>query len=428
MKIIMMLLLPVFLFSNEIKTTDIYKDGFIYYKNKKFQESYSEFSKIYLKYLTDIEFNFCFGRSAYETGHYEMAIAAFERVEIEDTSNLRNRLEMARTYFMLKMYEDSENAFKDVLANPNIPKNIRQNIELSLSKVSKVQKKSFTYARIMMGILYDSNINYGSIADYEYGGGTLGKIPEESDIALELYANATNIYDIGLKNDFAIKNSLSFYLKEFFNEGDYNSLYLNYTPSLLYKKPKYTFEIPLSLDALYIGDKEYLKSISITPTLHYNHTTTLNSSLFLKYQIKKFKDSSLNASRYEILYTLQNILSPRSYIQGNLALINETKQENSNIYINFNEYKFSSNYANQFSQIYAMDLYAQIRYRKYKDYSTGFDSRREDIGTLINSSFSAIVMPTWSANAKISYEYVQSNQERFTYQKYTAFIGIVKTF
>jgi len=280
----------------------------------------------------------------------------------------------------------------------------------------------------MMGLLYDSNVNYGSIAEYEYGGGTLAKIPEQDDLALELYANATNIYDIGSKNGFAIKNSLSLYMKEYLDEKDYSTLYINYTPSLLYKETKFITELALDFDMLSMGRTKYLTSIALSPKLQYNHTATLHSLLHFKYQVKDFVDDSLDASRYQIGYGLQKILSPRSYMQGNLFFINETKKGGSNIYVDFNEYQLSSNYTNIFSQTYTFNLYAQVRFRNYKEYSVGFGSTREDIGGNINANLSAIILPTLNANIKLNYEYVDSNQDRFTYQKYTSFIGLVKTF
>ena len=121
------LLLPMFLFANTANIDSNYKEALTAYKANDFRTSYTLLKKIYL-----------------------------------------NKLEMARTYFMLKMYEDSQNLYSDVLSNPNIPSNIRRNIELSLSRVSKVQKKSFTYATIKAEILYDSNINYGNIGSLSF--------------------------------------------------------------------------------------------------------------------------------------------------------------------------------------------------------------------------------------------------------------------
>ncbi len=129
------------------------------YTAKDFKSSYELFSKLYMTHLNDAELNFKFGISAYEIGNYDMALAAFERVEMLEPTNLRNKLEKARTFFMLKMYEDAEIGFKEVLSNPLLPQNVRKNIELYLARVIKEQKKSFTYVTLNLNTLYDSNVN-----------------------------------------------------------------------------------------------------------------------------------------------------------------------------------------------------------------------------------------------------------------------------
>ena len=424
-------LLPLYLFANQVIDTKSYDKAISFYKQNKFKDSYSLFKGLYLSRLSDVNFNFYFGRSAYETGHYEMALAAFERVAMQDETNVRNKLEIARTYFMLKMYEDSENAFRAVLANPDIPKNIRTNIELSLSRVSKVQNKSFTYAQVMLNVLYDSNVNYGSLGDIRYGGGQLKRVNPVSDLAVELYANVVNIYDIGSKNGFAIKNSLSIYAKEYKDENDYSMQYFSYTPSLVYKKTKYTVELALLLDTMGLGSQHYLNSFGLMPKLQYNHTPTLISLGYLKYQSKQFQQKeqkNLDASWYEFSYGLQSILSPRSYLQGNLYLIAQDKKNGKNIYVSFYEYKADVVYANHITSLLTLNLYGQFRLRDYDEYSSGFDSTRRDIGGLANAGVSFKITPTFQAQFKTSYEYVDSNQDRFSYDKYNVTLGLIKTF
>lgn len=431
MKNIMFVLIFMIFSSNIYADVDIYENGLESYNKNDFEDSYNQFSKIYLNKLSDIKFNFYYGRSAYETGHYENALAAFERVEMQDASNIRNKLEMARTYYMLKMYEDSENAFRDVLENPNIPKNIRTNIELALSRVSKVQQKSFTYASVMINTLYDSNLNYGSLGSYEYGGGTTPAVDEISDSALETYANVVNIYDIGSKNAYAIKNSFSFYLKDYSDYNDYNILYFAYTPSIIYQTTKYVAELALNLDTMELGKKKYLSTVSVIPKFEYSHTPTLRTIMYFKYQRKEFDREAqrdLDADRLELAYGLQDILSPRSYIQGNFLLINENSIHGDNLNVNFDEYKFNTTYVNQFTPSYSLNLFAQIRDRKYDDYSTGFGNTREDIGGTGSAEFSMKIIQKVRFRLKYSYEYVNSNQNRFDYQKYIVSAGIVATF
>jgi hypothetical protein len=429
--LIFSVLLPLSLFAQQIQDTQSYDSALSSYKQGNYKNSYVLFKKVYLSNLSDVNFNFYFGRSAYETGHYSMALAAFERVAMQDETNVRNKLEIARTYFMLKMYEDSENAFKEVLANPNIPESLRSNIELSLSRVHKVQQKSFTYAQVMLNFLYDSNVNYGSIGDIQYGGQELARVEPNSDLATELYANVVNIYDIGSKNGFAIKNSLSLYVKEYLSENDYSMQYFAYTPSLIYKTPKYTAEVALTVDVMGLGSKHYLNSFAFMPKFQYNHTPTLISLAYLKYQDKQFQQQeqeNLDASWYELSYGLEYILSPRSYLQGNIYLISQKKKGGSNIYVDFDEYKTDASYVNHFSSLLTLNLYGQLRARDFTDYSSGFDSVRYDVGGLVNSTVSMKITPTLQTQIKGSYEYVDSNQDRFSYDKYTFTVGLVKTF
>ncbi|MDD3506716.1 MAG: hypothetical protein PHX65_09255, partial [Sulfurimonas sp.] len=161
--IAMVLVVPLHLLALEQK--EIYTKASNAYKAKDFKTSYTLFSKLYMVNLSDANLNFMFGISAYEIGNYDMALAAFERVEMLEPANLRNKLEKARTFFMLKMYENAELTFKEVLSNPLIPKNVRKNVEIYLSRVIKEQKKSFTYVTLSLNTLYDSNVNSAPIDD-----------------------------------------------------------------------------------------------------------------------------------------------------------------------------------------------------------------------------------------------------------------------
>ena len=409
-----------------------YQEALDAYQENNFALGYEKFSQLYMTNLSDVKLNFYLGRCAYETGHYEMALAAFERVEMLEPSNLRNRLEMGRTYYMLKMYEDAENSFKEVLQNPNIPQNVRTNIELYLSKVTKVQEKSFTYATINLDWIYDSNVNYASLEN-EYST-ALGKLPSEeelSDRALQVYADITNVYDIGEKNGFAIKNRASLFIKDYLQEDAYNIHFLSYMPSLLYSQTHYLVELGGGMDSLSIATKHYLQTYSLISKLEYAHTPTLKSIGILKYQKKNFQQTSekdLDANHYELSYALQQILSPRSYVQWTLTGISEKKIEGKRIDVDYTEYKASVAYANQFTTTYATNFLAEYRIRDYSDASSLFDSTRSDNAANFIAEVNALIMPSLRAHVKGVYNRVESNQEKFSYEKYTLSLGLSKTF
>lgn len=426
-------LIGLFLFFLPLFASEQIENAVNSYKKGDYQATYEILSRLYLSNLADADFNFYLGSAAYETGHYELALAAFERVDILKPGNLRNKLEMARTYFMLKMYEDAEITFKDVLANPNIPQNVRSNIELYLSQVTKVQQKSFTYATVNLDWIYDSNVNYGTLGSIDYGGTTLTRIDPITDRAIQAYADLVNVYDIGEKNGFAVKNRFTALLKDYQREDSYDLQYFSYSPSLIYAQTRHFLELVLGIDDLYLGRKEYLHSAYIMPRYEYGHSDTLRSIAYLKYQRKFFKqqtDKALNAQHYEISYGLQKILSPQSYTQATVSATKEKKIDNSStrVDVDYDEYKANLAYANQFTSVYGAELFTEYKRRNYKEYSTGFKSRRVDNGGTISATINAKVLQTVRLHLSTTYNRVESNQDRYSYDKYTISLGLNKTF
>jgi tetratricopeptide (TPR) repeat protein len=427
---IILFVLPIYLFAFNVEQT--YAKAVLAYKAKDFATSYKLFSKLYLTKLSDVKLNFKLGKSAYETGHYEVALAAFERVEMLSPTNIRNKLEKARTYFMLKMYEDSELLFKEVLSNPMIPKNVQRNVELYLAKVKKVQQKSFTYATIGIDWLYDSNVNYGSLDNtYNIGTTTLPTSKEQVDSAVQVSANIVNIYDIGDTGGFALKNNISIFIKDYKVQNDYDMKYLAYMPSLVYKYTKYTAEMLVGVDTMTLAKKLYLKTYYLMPKLEYAHTHNVKSIMHIKYQRKYFQQDAqynLNSYHYEFSYGLQDILTPRSYVQANLIATQENKDHGTRVDVDYREYNLNVTYTNQFTSTYGGTVNGEIKQRNYGDVSTLFNSKREDISRTISGSISAKILKSLSFNIKALYNKVDSNQNVFAYQKYTLSAGIVKTF
>ena len=436
MRFVLLLFLPIYLLGSQnfkqFSLNDKYINAVKLYKSKNYKQSYEILSKLYLTKLSDAKLNFYLGRSAYETGHYEIALGAFERVEMLNPENLRNKLEMGRTYYMLRMYEEAEVSFKSVLNNPSIPKNVRTNIEMFLAKISKAQQKSFTHATVRVDLLYDSNINYASLNDtYEIGDVTLPTSDEKSDHATQIYTEIVNIYDIGEKNSFAIKNSLSVFLKDYAKENDYDLQYVGYVPSLLYHGNAYTVELSLGLDLMTLANSDYLQSYFFIPKYEYRHTTSLKSIVYFKYQKKQFQqdtDYGLNANHYELYYALQKIINPHSYMQTAISGTKEQKTQGKRIDVDYEEYKLSMIYANQLNSRYGVELYAEAKNRSYSDASDIFNKKREDNSATVGANLNIKILPTLTFNVKASYNRLESNVDLYSYKKYVISSGMTKKF
>lgn len=402
------------------------------FTRKDYAAVYQILSKLYLSKLSDVRLNFLLGRSAFETAHYEVALAAFERVDMLAGGTPRNKLEMARTYYMLKMYEEAQIAFKEVLQDPNLPKNVRTNVELYLSKVKKVQKKSFTYATASVDWIFDSNVNYASIdSQYTTSIGTFPSTAKLSDSAIQLYGDVTNVYDIGDKNGYVVKNRFTGMLKDYRDQNAFDLGYLSYSPSILYQYTKHLVEVGVGVDLLTIAKQDYLHSAYIMPSYEYSHTTTLKSTAYLKYQRKYFQRTAeydLNADHYELSYALQKLLNPHSYTQGMLVALQEKKHHGTRVDVDYKEYKASVRYANQFNSTYATELFGEYKERRYSDFSTIFSSTREDSGVTLSGTLNIKVLQSLQFKMSASYNKVNSNQNVYSYKKHTLDFGLIKVY
>jgi len=416
--------------NSKVKSTpDFYKQGIYFYKKRDFNKSYELFSKIYLQKLMDAKFNFYYGYSASQSGHYEMALASFERVEMIETNNPRVKLEIARVYFKLKMYEDAELKFKEVLQNPTIPENVRTNIAIYLTKISSMKKKSFTYATVGMDIFYDSNINFGSLdSQYNIGNNIFPTQDEVSSSGLQFLGDVTNIYDLGEKNGYILKNKISMLINRYSNNSSFNIGYLSYNPSLIYKTKKYMTNLEFGFDILSVANDIYMKTISLKPQIDFNHSNSLKSSTYLKITNKLYTDKDLDSYQYELSYGLQKILSQKSYILTNLSYLLQDKKQGSRIDVNYDEYKFNIDYFNQLTPKYSLELYMDIKQRKYKDYSELFESTRSDIYGTVYSTLYIQLKKDLRLKLKAFYNRAHSNQKVFSYQKHIISFGIIKTF
>jgi len=112
-------------------------------------------------------FDYLYGLSALETGHYDYAVFALERVVIQQTTAARPRLALARAYMNMKNTSAALREFRTVLLlNP--PVEVRKNVQRLISRLEQLaerQKKrsqSGFNARATFTVGYDANANFGA--------------------------------------------------------------------------------------------------------------------------------------------------------------------------------------------------------------------------------------------------------------------------
>lgn len=109
-------------------------------------------------------FDYLYGISALETGNYNQALFALDRVTVNQPNVIRPRLELARAYLKVNNDKAALREFKETL-RLNPPPTVRRNINRYIQAMTKSSNKNRKW--IMDGLIslaggYDSNANFGA--------------------------------------------------------------------------------------------------------------------------------------------------------------------------------------------------------------------------------------------------------------------------
>ena len=128
------------------------------FNKKKYKETINILENLSENNSANVGINYYLGRAYYQTKDYEKASAAFERVDMVSSNNLRAKLELSQSYLMLGLYSEAATGFNEVLKN-NIPDNVRSNIKQKIDYIESLESKGNFYGSIALGYTYDNNIN-----------------------------------------------------------------------------------------------------------------------------------------------------------------------------------------------------------------------------------------------------------------------------
>jgi len=129
-----------------------------------YQQAWQQAQRLAKSNEGDPRFDYLYGVSALETGHYDKAVFALERVIINQPNIVRPRLELARAYLKVNNNQAALREFKQVLSlNPpaTVQRNVNRYIQ-AMSKSSKNNKKWIIDGLLTLAAGYDSNANFGA--------------------------------------------------------------------------------------------------------------------------------------------------------------------------------------------------------------------------------------------------------------------------
>ena len=107
------------------------------------------------------------------SGDLEGAERIFREI-LQKTNSPRVKLELARTLFLQKRYRESRTLFREVLVDPDVPWQVRENVEVFLRQIDEADG----YVRFAASIVSDSNPrNVTSQREFTIGGFRLTFVP-----------------------------------------------------------------------------------------------------------------------------------------------------------------------------------------------------------------------------------------------------------
>lgn len=120
---------------------------------------------------------FLHGVEALNAGDPMRAATIFERL-LAETGSPRVKLELARALFLMEQHERAEQLFREVLALPDLPWRVGENIRVYLDEIDMATG----YVRFSLGLVSDSNPrNFTNSREVMIGGQTLTVVPPEDN-------------------------------------------------------------------------------------------------------------------------------------------------------------------------------------------------------------------------------------------------------
>ena len=260
-----------------------------------------------------VDINFLLGMAHAATGNHEAATMAFDRVIIMNPELPRVELELAKSYFGLRLYEVAETHFRNVLDKAP-PKQVKENIGLYLDKIRKAKKRHVFSGNVAVSAVIDSNARVSPGGDVSLPGldDTI-TIPVEQDAYVTQSLTLTHEVKIKPRRRSWV-TSFSNYNAQYDTESD---LDLNYFGLL--SGPRFQFgktRLDLKGAGTFVRKDyhDYLRGLGLATTAARRITDRFWLSLALRMEDRKYYQTPENNG-----FALTSAIMP-SYIWGKILI------------------------------------------------------------------------------------------------------------
>ena len=427
---IVLLFIPVFLFSQtKIDIQNRLDSGINFFNTHEYQKCYEELDGIFYKMPDNEDFNFYYGRCAFEVKKYDEAIASYERIVLEDSSNQRAILELARAYFYAGSLVKAKEYFIAVLASKP-PKAVEKKVHDYLVHIDSAMSKSRLFGHLLFGIQYDTNTNSSHGDSYPVAGIDVVAPSEKSDASHIEMASFSNYIDIGRRGGLYTKMGATAFAQSYFKEDDNNILFGQLQVGLGYKKDRFNYYLPIRYETLHYGGSDYLQNTGASLMVGYTATKDILLNFIYDYKIKSYKkpEDSGKDSVVNNITLATNIKNANNVWMINAYSENEKKKSSTKADIV--DYSMLGAKLALSTKLWNQDIYFHylLKNYKYDDIHTDFQTKREDMYNNINTTLSFSISKKLSSSLSLEHTINSSNQKAYDYSKSMITANIVYKF
>ena len=352
--------------------------GIKLFKDKQFNESYTMLQKAFLLSPGNSELNFYLGRAAFETGKYEEAVMAFERILIALPNENRVKLELARAFQKLGSNDIARGYCKEVLLTEP-PESVQRNIEAFLLQINESERRHFLTGRIITGVDWDNNVwasPTDGIIETAIGYVTLTGVAakKEEDWIVNTTMEVQHAYRFINSND-SWKTDLVFYNADYNDTSLLDTRYISGStgPELISDNTR--IGLKLFLSQIELNHTQYLQNAGFKAELDYVLRPGLITGYNVKFEKKNYVDNiAMDAQNVSLLFDL-SLSQKKNWYNVNLKL--ETENASNDEY-SFNRLGLGLSFTRVLPLNFIGSLNYEYQYSQYDEKATLFNKQRQD--------------------------------------------------
>jgi hypothetical protein len=411
------------------------------------------YDKAFLDMYADpgnLDKTFEFAALATKVGDFEGAIGALERMLVIDNRLPRVRLELGVLYFRLASYETAYAYFQEVLAEPDLPEDVRLRVTTFIDELDQRTNRHRFDGTLYGGLRYQTNANAGpgnsEIRLFGFDASLNDQFTEQPDYDAFVSARINYSYDMQTEPRRSIDAELSFYGAEQQDQSQISTRYVEFRVGPRFQVPPELID-GLSVrpygaaDYISLGREETFKSAGggIDATYILSPRWSFNTDLLNLYRQYNDSTNSIDQSEldgYRGSYSVGGAYNLSGATRLSLAGT-VTREETRTAGQNNWEYALTGAVRHSFAaplnltdRAWAASLSVSGSMTEYDGPNSTIDPdvTRNDETLRLNLLLTVPVTDDLALIATAGYTLVDSNLPNYEYDNYSASVGVIRRF